>query len=64
MEIVNDHLVQVSRVHRVCVLELFTEWYQIDLVPIPFHESNVIVGVNWFIPNGEMVDCEYHLVRV
>ena len=35
VEIVDDCLVSASRVHRVCVLNMLSERYSIDLVPIP-----------------------------
>ena len=43
---------RVSRVHRGCVLELFNEQYPVDLVPIPLHESKVVVGIDWLSHNG------------
>ena len=46
VEITDDHLVQVSRVHQGCVVELFSEWYPIDLVSNPLHVSRVIVGMD------------------
>lgn len=64
VEITDDYPIHVSRVHQGCVLELFHERYSIDLVPIPLHESKAIVGVDWLIPNGEMIDCGPQLVRV
>ena len=53
VEIADNRLVRVSRVHRGCVLELFSEHYPIDLVPIPLRESKVIVGMYWLSPNGK-----------
>ena len=46
------------------MLELFSEQYPIDLVPIPLHEIKVIIGMDRLIPNGEMIDCEHQLFRV
>lgn len=57
MKIVDDPSVRVSRVHRGCVLELFSESYPIDLVPIPLSQSKVIVGMDLLSPNGAMIDC-------
>lgn len=45
-EIVDDHPVRGSRVHRDCVLELFSKRYPIDLVLIPLCENKVIVGMD------------------
>ena len=58
VEISDDRSMRLSKVHRSCVMELFSEQYLIDLVPIPLRESKVIVGMDWLSPNGEMIDCE------
>ena len=35
-----------------------------DLNPIPLRGNNVIVGIDWLSPNGEVIDYELQLVRV
>ena len=47
-----------------CVLELLSERYPIDLVPIPLHERKVIVEMDCLNPNWAMVDYGYQLVQV
>lgn len=59
VEIVDDNLVNASRVHRECVLNIFSERYSIDLVLIPMRGSKVIAGMDWLVRNGSMIDCEY-----
>lgn len=59
MEITDDSLVHVSRLHQVSILELFSERYLIDLVPIPLRESNIIVGMDWLSHIVEMFDYEH-----
>lgn len=44
VEVADDHLARVSRVHHICILELFRKRYPIDLVPIPLRESKFISG--------------------
>ena len=46
VEIADDHHVRVSRVQWGYILEFFSELYPIDLVPMPLHESVVIVGMD------------------
>lgn len=46
VEIIDDHSVSTSRVHRGCVLNMFNERYSIDLVLIPLRGSKVIVGMD------------------
>ena len=64
VEIVDDHQVQVSMVHRGLTLELLNEQYPIDSVLIPLHESKLIMGMDWLSPNGEMIDSGLWLVHV
>lgn len=64
VKIVDDLPVRVSMVHQVCILEVFSVRYLIDLVPIPLRETKVIVGMVWLRPNGAMIDCHHQLVRV
>ena len=58
MEISDDRTVRVARVHRDYTLQLFRERYLVDLVPIPLRGNKVIVGMDWLIPNGAVIDCE------
>lgn len=46
-----NHSVNASRVHRGCVLNIFSERYLIDLVPIPLGGSKAIVGMEWLGSN-------------
>ena len=64
MEVDDDRLVSVSRVHRGSTLELFKDRYMIELVLIPLHESKVIVGMDWLSPNRGKIDCEHRLVQI
>ncbi|KAL7602564.1 hypothetical protein Lser_V15G25340 [Lactuca serriola] len=56
VEIADDRPLRVSRVYRGCLLELFSERYSTDLVPIPLCENKVIVGMDLMSPNEEMID--------
>ena len=58
MESTDDRTVRVVRVHRVCILQLFSEQYPVDLVLIPLRRNMVIVGMDWLNPNGAVIDCE------
>ncbi|KAL7606841.1 hypothetical protein Lser_V15G20546 [Lactuca serriola] len=64
VEIVNDRTVSTLRVHRGCVLNLFSERYSIDLVSIPLRGSKVIFEVDWLDPNGDMIECERQIVKI
>ena len=64
VKIVNDRSVSVARVHRGCTLQLFSEKYPVDLVPIPLRRNEVIMGMDWLSPNEEVIDHEQLLVRI
>ncbi|KAL7592191.1 hypothetical protein Lser_V15G35285 [Lactuca serriola] len=64
VKIADDRCVRVARVHRGCTLQLFSEEYLIDLVPIPLHGNKVIMGMDWLSPNGAVIDYEKQLVRI
>ena len=64
VEIVDDRLVRVLWVDQGCTLDIFSESYLIDFVPIPLRESKVIMGMDWLSPDGMMIDFGLHLVRV
>lgn len=36
----------------------FSEWYPVDLVPIPLRENKVTVGMDWLSPIGVVIDYE------
>ena len=36
----------------------FDDQFSVYLVPIPLRGNKVIVGMDWLIPNGVMIDCE------
>ncbi|KAL7608268.1 uncharacterized protein LOC111895812 [Lactuca sativa] len=60
-DLADDRSIQVSRVHRGCVLEIFNDQFPIDMVPIPLYGNIVIVGMNWLSPNGAVIDSECHM---
>ena len=64
VDIADDRMVRVTRVHRDCSRQLFSELYLIDMLHIPMWRNKVIMGTDWFIPNGALIDYEQQLVRV
>ena len=43
---------------------MFNKQYLNYLVPIPLRGKNVIIGMDWLSPNGEVIDCEHHMVSI
>ena len=57
VSIANEHGVSASSVYRGCDLEIFGVSFPIDLIPIPMGEVCLIVGMDWLIRFGAMIDC-------
>ena len=58
IKIVDDCTVNASRIFYGYVINLFSERFSIDLVLIPLIGSKVIIEMDWYDPNGSMIDCE------
>ena len=52
VKFVDDRTVRVARGRWGCTLQLFSEQYPIDLVPIPLNGNQIILGMDWLSPNG------------
>lgn len=55
-EIDDDRPVRFLRVHRVCILKVFSKRYSVEFVPILFQKMKVIVGMNGWRPYGDIID--------
>ncbi|KAJ9560649.1 hypothetical protein OSB04_005809 [Centaurea solstitialis] len=51
-------------VYRKNVIEIGGVKFNIDLIPIPMREINVVVGVDWMGRNGAHIDCEFERVVI
>ena len=47
-----------------CALNMFSERFAIDLLSILLMGLKVIIRIDWLVPNGVVIDCEWQLVRV
>ena len=64
VEIADDRTVSASRVHRGCVLSLFSKRSSIDLVPIHLRGSKVIIEMDSLGPNEATTNYfKWQLVR-
>ena len=55
MEIVDNRTVSAARVYRGIVMNVFGEWFSIDLV-IPLRGLKVIIRMDWLGFNVAMID--------
>ncbi|KAJ9556038.1 hypothetical protein OSB04_010652 [Centaurea solstitialis] len=51
-------------VYRNNVIEIGGVKFNIDLIPIPMREINVVAGVDWMSRNGAHIDCEFERVVI
>ena len=63
VETVDDHIMSASRVFCRCFLNMFSERFPIDLVPIPLRWSKFIILMDWLGLNRVVIDYERQLVR-
>ena len=56
------HSVRVNRVYKNCPLSVHDREFSIDLIAFPFHEFDLILGMDWLSKHRAIVDCEKKIV--
>ena len=56
------HSVKVNRVYRNCPLMVHDREFSIDLIALPFHEFDLILGMDWLSKHRSIVDCDKKIV--
>ena len=52
------HSVRVNRVYKNCPLMVHDRDFTIDLIALPFHEFDLILGMDWLSKHRAIVDCD------
>ena len=52
------HTVKVNRVYKNCPLTVHDREFSIDLIALPFHEFDLILGMDWLSKHWAIVDCD------
>ena len=52
------HSVRVNRVDKKCPLMVYDKEFSVDLIALPFHEFDLILGMDWLSKHRAMVDCD------
>ena len=52
------HSVRVNRVYKNCPLKVHDREFSVDLIALPFHEFNLILGMDWLSKHRAIVDCD------
>ena len=52
------HSVRVNRVYKNCPLMIHDRKFSVDLITLPFHEFDLILGMDWLSKHWAIVDCD------
>ena len=52
------HSVRVNRVYKSCPLMVHDREFSVDLIAFPFHEFDLILGMDWLSKHQVIVDCD------
>ena len=58
------HSVKVNRVYKNCHLMTHDREFSADLLAFPFHEFDLILGMDWLSKHRAIVDCDKKIVRL
>ena len=56
------HGVRVNRVYKNCPLMVHDREFSVDLIALPFHEFDLILGMDWLSKHRAIVDCDKKIV--
>ena len=52
------HSFRVNRVYKNCPLKVHDRAFSVDLISFPFHEFDLILGMDWLSKHQAIVDCD------
>ena len=52
------HSIRVNRVYKNCPLAIHEKEFSGDLIALPFHEFDLILGMDWLCKHRAIVDCD------
>ena len=58
------HIVRVNHVYKNCPLMVHDREFSVDLIALPFHEFDLILGMDWLSKHRAIVDCDNKRVRL
>ena len=56
------HSVRVNQVYKNCPLMVHDREFSIDMIAFPFHEFDLILGMDWSSKHRAIVDCDKKVV--
>ena len=58
------HSARVNRVYKNCHVMTHDREFSADLLALPFHEFDLILGMDWLSKHRAIVDCDKKTVRL
>ena len=52
------HSVKVNRVYKNCLLLIHDKELFVDLIALPFHEFDLILGMDWLSKHQAIIECD------
>ena len=56
------HNVNVNRVYKNCPIIIHDREFSADLIALPFHEFDLILGMDWLSKRRAIIDCDKKIV--
>ena len=56
------HSVRVNRVYNIFPLMVHDREFSVDMIALPFHEFDLILGMDWLSKHRAIVDCDKKIV--
>ena len=56
------HSVRVNRVYKNCPLMVYDREFSVDLIVLPFHEFDLILGMDWLSKHRAIIYCDKKIV--
>ena len=53
-----EHSVRVNQVYENCPLMVHDRQFSVDLIAFPFHEFDLVLGMDWLSKHRAIVDCD------
>ena len=57
------HSVRVNRVYKDCPLMVHDREFSVDMITLPFHEFDLILGMDSLSKHRAIVDCDKKTIR-
>ena len=51
------HRVRVKRVYKNCPLVIYDREFSVDLIALPIHEFDFILGIDWLSKRQAIIEC-------